>query len=201
MNIGKLIKEYREKNGLTQTDFGKIIGVNKQTVSKWEKGQLEPSASKCFEIMKAIDIPYRSALSGLPYSEEQPLIYSHRIKYNVGLNSMCSCVHDYDAFFFFIDAFVGIHTLIEPSSTHIDFLLLDKTFEDKNSYVIPIEFICLDYENLIIEIPDLTLCFTKHDVYKVEKIAFFNNECYAFNVYLVNKEIKFLHIVVGFNLD
>ena len=59
----------------------------------------------------------------------------------------------------------------------------------------------MDYENLIIEIPGLTLCLTKHDVYKVEKIAFFNNECYAFNVYLVNKEIKFLHIVVGFNLD
>lgn len=40
MNIGQLISEYREKNNLTQSKFGKLVGVNKQTVSKWESGQV-----------------------------------------------------------------------------------------------------------------------------------------------------------------
>jgi Helix-turn-helix len=34
----------REALGLTQSDFGKRIGVNKLTVSRWERGELRPGA-------------------------------------------------------------------------------------------------------------------------------------------------------------
>lgn len=37
ITIGEKIKEYREENRLTQGEFGKLIGVSAQAVSKWEK--------------------------------------------------------------------------------------------------------------------------------------------------------------------
>ena len=34
--ISEKIKIYRQKNELSQTDFGKLMGVTPQAVSKWE---------------------------------------------------------------------------------------------------------------------------------------------------------------------
>jgi transcriptional regulator with XRE-family HTH domain len=36
--IGKRLQKERERNGLSQTDLGDILGVNKQGVSRWENG-------------------------------------------------------------------------------------------------------------------------------------------------------------------
>lgn len=35
--ISEKIKEYRRKNNLTQEEFGKLIGVSAQAISKWER--------------------------------------------------------------------------------------------------------------------------------------------------------------------
>lgn len=35
--IGKYIQNYRKQQGLTQGEFGKILGVSAQAVSKWER--------------------------------------------------------------------------------------------------------------------------------------------------------------------
>ncbi len=34
--IAKKIKEYRAEHGLSQSDFGKLLGVSAQAVCKWE---------------------------------------------------------------------------------------------------------------------------------------------------------------------
>lgn len=39
----KMIKEYRERNFLTQTQFAELIGVKLVTVSRWETGKFEPN--------------------------------------------------------------------------------------------------------------------------------------------------------------
>ena len=36
ISIAERIKEYRQKHGLSQSDFGKLIGVSAQAVNKWE---------------------------------------------------------------------------------------------------------------------------------------------------------------------
>ena len=42
ISIGKRIVEAREMLGLTQTEFGKILGVAKQTLANWEHGRSLP---------------------------------------------------------------------------------------------------------------------------------------------------------------
>ncbi|MBR6807027.1 MAG: helix-turn-helix transcriptional regulator [Clostridia bacterium] len=40
--IGDKIKNYREKNSISQNTFGKMIGVSPQAVCKWEMGTSSP---------------------------------------------------------------------------------------------------------------------------------------------------------------
>jgi len=50
----------RESKGLTQDRFGKLIGVQAQHVSNWERGINRPSDKNLAEIMKqfGVDIDY-----------------------------------------------------------------------------------------------------------------------------------------------
>lgn len=43
MTMGERIKELRKKNGMTQTDLAKELGVTKGTISTWETGSRSPS--------------------------------------------------------------------------------------------------------------------------------------------------------------
>lgn len=42
ISIAERIKEYRKRNGLSQSEFGKLIGVSAQAVCKWEQGVCYP---------------------------------------------------------------------------------------------------------------------------------------------------------------
>lgn len=41
MTMGEYIKQLREKHQLTQEELGRLLGVNRDAVSKWEKGRVE----------------------------------------------------------------------------------------------------------------------------------------------------------------
>lgn len=43
VNLGARIKAWRTAMKLSMTDFGKAIGVDKVTVSRWESGKRVPS--------------------------------------------------------------------------------------------------------------------------------------------------------------
>ena len=40
--VSEKIKEYRKENHLTQEEFGKLLGVSAQAVSKWERKECYP---------------------------------------------------------------------------------------------------------------------------------------------------------------
>ena len=40
--ISQKIREYRREHGLTQEEFGKLLGVSAQAVSKWERQTCYP---------------------------------------------------------------------------------------------------------------------------------------------------------------
>ena len=40
--IGERVKKYRERNGLSQKEFGRLIGVSAQAVYKWEQNMCCP---------------------------------------------------------------------------------------------------------------------------------------------------------------
>ncbi|MCR1822730.1 helix-turn-helix transcriptional regulator [Terrisporobacter muris] len=44
--LGNNIRREREARKLTQEELGKILGVSKQTVSSWEKGDKKPRVDK-----------------------------------------------------------------------------------------------------------------------------------------------------------
>lgn len=54
--IGANIKRYRIRKNMTQEQLAKELGVNRQTVGRWENGTLEPRTKKLSEIADALGI-------------------------------------------------------------------------------------------------------------------------------------------------
>lgn len=54
--IGRHIKEFRRKNGMTQKEFGKLVYVSDKTVSRWEQGKGLPDISALPEIARVLGI-------------------------------------------------------------------------------------------------------------------------------------------------
>ncbi len=54
--VSKMIKELRQKNGLTQRDFANMFNVSYQAVSKWERGINYPDISILKEICEKFNI-------------------------------------------------------------------------------------------------------------------------------------------------
>ena len=61
---GNLIKELREKKGLTQTELAQKLSISDKTVSKWETGKGYPDISLLEPIAKAFDISVTELLAG-----------------------------------------------------------------------------------------------------------------------------------------
>ena len=51
--MGKL-KELREKRKLTQEELGKMLGVDRTTVTKWESGENMPRAGLLLDLAKIL---------------------------------------------------------------------------------------------------------------------------------------------------
>ncbi len=56
MNIGNKIKELRKSNNLTQLQLSKELSVGQSTISEWEKGEYEPTASALRQIALFFDV-------------------------------------------------------------------------------------------------------------------------------------------------
>lgn len=56
MSFNNRLREAREKKGLTQEQFGSLIGAAKSTVSGYEKGVSHPDEEKIVLIMKTLDV-------------------------------------------------------------------------------------------------------------------------------------------------
>lgn len=68
--IGHNIQMYREKKGLTQTEFAKRINIKNTRLSNWENGQNYPPADYIGKICEALDIS-ASELLGLKLSNDE----------------------------------------------------------------------------------------------------------------------------------
>lgn len=56
MNVG-YIQPLREQRGLSQTDLGNKVGVTRQTIAVWEKGDRMPSIGQLAAIAQALGVP------------------------------------------------------------------------------------------------------------------------------------------------
>lgn len=62
-SLGRLLKEYRIKNNMTQEFVAQRLGVSRQAVSKWENGTSEPSSSNLIAIAKLYNVPPEEILT------------------------------------------------------------------------------------------------------------------------------------------
>ena len=205
MNIQYLIKEFRKKNSLTQESFGRLLGVNKQTVSKWENNTLQPSIYKMYEIAQVIGIPLEIIINSSNSDESNSFIYEKRTSYTIGLNSVYHAIQDFDSLCIFIDLFSSAHHLLEPSSNIIGYLLVDMTIDDTASHeeAMKITLIHYDDKSIFIHISDYILELSKENIFNIKSIKSFNNETYIINIYMNKKNNSkvFLQLILGFNND
>lgn len=62
MSASRTIRSLRTSRKLTQTQFGKLVGVPQTTVSSWEKGTREPSKGNIRRIAKEFNIDPRKLI-------------------------------------------------------------------------------------------------------------------------------------------
>ena len=56
------LRLFRAKNGLSQGDLAKQLGVAQNSVSQWEKGKRFTTVKRLFVIAKTLDCPVESLL-------------------------------------------------------------------------------------------------------------------------------------------
>ena len=56
IHLGKILKELREENSLTQKQLAEILGLNSVTYLRYEKEQREPPLSVLVDIAKFYDV-------------------------------------------------------------------------------------------------------------------------------------------------
>ena len=61
---GKIIKELREKKGLTQLELANVIGVSDKAISKWETSKGLPDITLIQPLAKALNISIIELISG-----------------------------------------------------------------------------------------------------------------------------------------
>ncbi|MDD5832151.1 MAG: helix-turn-helix domain-containing protein [Clostridiales bacterium] len=61
---GKIVKELREKNGLTQLQLSEKLGVSDKTVSKWENGKGYPDITLLEPIAEAFRVSVTELIAG-----------------------------------------------------------------------------------------------------------------------------------------
>lgn len=63
MNTGEKIKARRKELGMTTEELGRMIGVQRSAISKYEKGRVDLKSKQLNEIAKALDVSPASLLS------------------------------------------------------------------------------------------------------------------------------------------
>lgn len=64
LKIARLLKEYREKAGLTLKEAGELLGKSNQTVSAWEQGRGQPDADMFVKLCEVYNVESVSVFFG-----------------------------------------------------------------------------------------------------------------------------------------
>lgn len=77
MNIGERLLRLRKQKGLSQEEIANIIGVSRQTISKWETGETNPDFDKIIPLCDLYNITTDELIRG-----ESKIIFENDIKKN-----------------------------------------------------------------------------------------------------------------------
>ncbi len=74
--IGQAIAAARQRKGLTQEVLGELLGVEKETISRFERGVVLPPLPRLAQLADTLDVPIDNLLrgnSGRPTDQAQQL--------------------------------------------------------------------------------------------------------------------------------
>lgn len=81
MTLGNRLYEMRKAKGLSQENVADILGVTRQTVSKWETDQTTPDFDKILPICQLYNITTERLLTGEKAENPcQRLLNHHRLR-------------------------------------------------------------------------------------------------------------------------
>ncbi len=63
MPLRNRLKEYRARINTNQSDFGKMVGVSRQTISQIERGDYSPSVTLALKIAKVLNVQVEEIFS------------------------------------------------------------------------------------------------------------------------------------------
>lgn len=66
------IRLFRTQRGLTQEALAEKVGVSRQAVAKWEKGDTLPDIESCIRLADAFGVPLEVLARGLATGAEEP---------------------------------------------------------------------------------------------------------------------------------
>jgi len=65
MHVGAAIRRRRRELGMTQQQLGQLVNIKFQQIQKYETGANRVSASRLWEISRALDVPVSHFFEGL----------------------------------------------------------------------------------------------------------------------------------------
>lgn len=75
MDIGQMIKEARMSKGLTQEELGKLVGVQKSAVAKWENGRVvNIKRSSLQKLAIALDMKGSDLIEDIALGQQKPVM-------------------------------------------------------------------------------------------------------------------------------
>lgn len=78
MTIGEKIKARREELGMTTEELGRLIGVQRSAVTKYEKDKIDLTSKKLQAIANALNVPPVSLLGDDEYEDQERLDALHQ---------------------------------------------------------------------------------------------------------------------------
>lgn len=158
--IGRLIKDIRQKNNLTQQKFAEKYGVTYQAVSKWENGKNIPDITILKKICEDYDINLNDLLEG-NHAETEESNFSKRMMTTTVVIMLIIVVIS-----------LCVYLLPKKNSNDFEFKTLSTTCEDFNLY----GSIAYSDTKTSIYISNITYCGKDDEVFKEINCTLYEND-------------------------
>lgn len=93
MTYGEKLKTIRRSLGLTQQEFADRLGVQKTTLSRYERGERSPSLSNALEISRILGFDLDAFLDEDLYVPTPERIHSERERQGYSVERLASLLH------------------------------------------------------------------------------------------------------------
>lgn len=178
MSLSDRLLELRKKKNLSQEDVADILGVSRQTISKWETGLSTPEFDKIEPLAKLFEVSVDELVTGNKIEKDKEI----KEEITINRHSTKSVVLLIIGIFLYFLAIIDLIVLDEMGLP--DFVVA-------SSFI----FICAVATCLLIF---RSMIFTKEKLKMMEKTTKINNQKYKITEKLISTIILLIYLIVSF---